>query len=80
MLRKRKRLIVVVNDRLMDNHQLELASELQRQQHLHYCAVDQLGQLLRDYSGQQLRPFPAFQPGRFASFVDQFVEQTIRRG
>ncbi|KIH62581.1 glycosyltransferase family 28 protein [Ancylostoma duodenale] len=34
--------IVVVNENLMDNHQLELAKELAHGEHLLYCAVSQL--------------------------------------
>lgn len=32
-----KALLVVVNDRLMDNHQLELARQLHSDSHLLYC-------------------------------------------
>jgi beta-1,4-N-acetylglucosaminyltransferase len=36
-LRCRKRLIVVVNSRLMDNHQLEIAEKLHEENHLLMC-------------------------------------------
>ena len=35
-----QRLLVVVNDELMNNHQVELAVMLHRLHHLHYCTVE----------------------------------------
>jgi len=32
-----KKLLVIINDELMGNHQLELAYQLERDGHLHYC-------------------------------------------
>ncbi|KAK2891210.1 hypothetical protein QQF64_007427 [Cirrhinus molitorella] len=43
-----KPLLVVVNDKLMDNHQLELAKQLQADSHLIYCTCSTLPQTLRD--------------------------------
>ncbi|XP_041713667.1 UDP-N-acetylglucosamine transferase subunit ALG13 homolog [Coregonus clupeaformis] len=34
-----KPLLVVVNDKCMDNHQLELAKQLHQDSHLLYCTV-----------------------------------------
>ncbi|RCK56326.1 UDP-N-acetylglucosamine transferase subunit ALG13 [Candida viswanathii] len=44
-LRNNKKLIVVVNDKLMDNHQLEIANEFAK---LQYCLSYAVGDLERD--------------------------------
>ncbi|KAL7885841.1 hypothetical protein AOLI_G00061360 [Acnodon oligacanthus] len=52
-----KPLLVVVNDKLMDNHQLELAKQLQADSHLLYCTCSTLPQTLRDMDLSALLPF-----------------------
>ncbi|KAL6480257.1 hypothetical protein MHYP_G00112900 [Metynnis hypsauchen] len=52
-----KPLLVVVNDKLMDNHQLELAKQLQVDSHLLYCTCSTLPQTLRDMDLSALLPF-----------------------
>ncbi|XP_023024335.1 alg13 UDP-N-acetylglucosaminyltransferase subunit [Leptinotarsa decemlineata] len=47
VLRNKKNLIVVVNEDLMDNHQTELAEELQNGGYLYYCTCDNLDIVLR---------------------------------
>ncbi|KAH9254249.1 hypothetical protein BASA81_007850 [Batrachochytrium salamandrivorans] len=68
-LRLNKRLIVVVNDLLMDNHQLELASALEQKGHL-VCAPTP-AQLRRALATTRLSvPYPQPHPSAFADLVN----------
>ncbi|XP_048885647.1 UDP-N-acetylglucosamine transferase subunit ALG13 homolog [Brienomyrus brachyistius] len=64
-------LLVVVNDRLMDNHQLELARKLHADSHLLYCTCSNLTHTLRTMDLSRLTPFCLGQPEKFANFMDQ---------
>ncbi|XP_053487490.1 UDP-N-acetylglucosamine transferase subunit ALG13 homolog [Ictalurus furcatus] len=68
-----KPLLVVVNDKLMDNHQLELAKQLQADGHLLYCTCSTLAETLRDMDLSTLLPFQPGQPENFAQFLDKAV-------
>ncbi|XP_062855875.1 UDP-N-acetylglucosamine transferase subunit ALG13 homolog [Trichomycterus rosablanca] len=68
-----KPLLVVVNDKLMDNHQLELAKQLQADGHLLYCTCSTLAQTLREMDLSALLPFLPGQPQNFARFLDKAV-------
>ncbi|XP_076877366.1 UDP-N-acetylglucosamine transferase subunit ALG13 isoform X2 [Brachyhypopomus gauderio] len=68
-----KPLLVVVNDKLMDNHQLELAKQLQAESHLLYCTCSTLLQTLRNMDLSTLVPFLPGQPQNFANFLDKAV-------
>ncbi|KAJ8407173.1 hypothetical protein AAFF_G00288490 [Aldrovandia affinis] len=67
----RRPLLVVVNDRLMDNHQLELAKQLHSDSHLLYCTCSTLTQTLRTMDLSVLAPFLPGRPQNFATFLDQ---------
>ncbi|KAM4621527.1 UDP-N-acetylglucosamine transferase subunit ALG13 [Polymixia lowei] len=66
-----KSLLVVVNDRLMDNHQLELARQLHRESHLLYCTCSTLTETLKTMDLSVLLPFLPGQPKNFANFLDK---------
>uniref|UniRef100_A0A3Q3JHK6 UDP-N-acetylglucosamine transferase subunit ALG13 n=1 Tax=Monopterus albus TaxID=43700 RepID=A0A3Q3JHK6_MONAL len=66
-----KPLLVVVNDKLMDNHQLELAAQLHMDSHLLYCTCSTLIQTLRSMDLSALQPFLPGQPRKFATFLDK---------
>ncbi|XP_066571330.1 UDP-N-acetylglucosamine transferase subunit ALG13-like isoform X2 [Amia ocellicauda] len=66
-------LLVVVNDQLMNNHQLELARALHSQGHLHYCTCSNLTETLRTVDLSALVPFLPGQPQTFAVFLDRAV-------
>ncbi|XP_029463841.1 putative bifunctional UDP-N-acetylglucosamine transferase and deubiquitinase ALG13 [Rhinatrema bivittatum] len=72
-LEKGKPLIVVINDKLMGNHQLELAKQLHRDGHLLYCTCSTLVATLQSMDLSSLKPFPAGQPEKFAAFLDKEV-------
>ncbi|XP_056147703.1 UDP-N-acetylglucosamine transferase subunit ALG13 homolog [Lampris incognitus] len=64
-------LLVVVNDKLMDNHQLELARQLQMDSNLLYCTCSTLTKTLRTMDLSVLQPFLPGQPKKFANFLDK---------
>lgn len=66
-----KPLLVVVNDKLMNNHQLELARQLHSDSHLLYCTCSTLSETLRTMDISVLLPFTPGQPQKFASFLDK---------
>uniref|UniRef100_A0A8C3DTD9 UDP-N-acetylglucosamine transferase subunit ALG13 n=2 Tax=Corvus moneduloides TaxID=1196302 RepID=A0A8C3DTD9_CORMO len=70
-LEKGKPLIVVINDKLMDNHQLELAKQLHKDGCVLYCSCSTLVETLQSMDLSALKPFPPGQPEKFASFLDK---------
>ncbi|XP_058703825.1 putative bifunctional UDP-N-acetylglucosamine transferase and deubiquitinase ALG13 [Poecile atricapillus] len=72
-LEKGKPLIVVINDKLMDNHQLELAKQLHRDGCVLYCNCSTLVETLQSMDLSALKPFPPGQPEKFASFLDKVL-------
>ncbi|CAM9442525.1 unnamed protein product [Lampetra fluviatilis] len=68
-----KPLVVVINEKLMDNHQLELAMQLQEDGHLFSCTCSTLVQTLREMDLKTLKPFPPGQPEKFAQFLDEVM-------
>ncbi|NXM31612.1 ALG13 transferase, partial [Oxyruncus cristatus] len=72
-LEKGKPLIVVINDKLMNNHQLELAKRLQRDGYVLFCDCSTLVETLRLMDLSTLKPFPPGQPEKFALFLDKVV-------
>ncbi|NXN94878.1 ALG13 transferase, partial [Rhinopomastus cyanomelas] len=72
-LEKGKPLIVVINEKLMNNHQTELAKRLHRGGHLLYCNCSTLVETLQSMDLSTLKPFPPGQPEKFASFLDKVV-------
>ncbi|XP_015589552.1 UDP-N-acetylglucosamine transferase subunit ALG13 homolog [Cephus cinctus] len=57
VLEAQKPLIVVTNQLLMDNHQLELASQLYEDGHLYYCTCDTLLDVIKTMDLSRLKPF-----------------------
>uniref|UniRef100_A0A8D0HDQ5 UDP-N-acetylglucosamine transferase subunit ALG13 n=1 Tax=Sphenodon punctatus TaxID=8508 RepID=A0A8D0HDQ5_SPHPU len=68
-----KPLLVVVNEKLMNNHQLELARQLYRDGHLFYCTCSTLVKTLQSMDLSALKPFAPGQPEKFATFLDKVV-------
>ncbi|XP_034058799.1 UDP-N-acetylglucosamine transferase subunit ALG13 homolog [Gymnodraco acuticeps] len=66
-----KSLLVVVNDKLMNNHQLEMARQLHMDSHLLYCTCSTLTETLRTMDLSVLQPFLPGQPKNFAHFLDK---------
>ncbi|XP_063793396.1 UDP-N-acetylglucosamine transferase subunit ALG13 homolog [Pseudophryne corroboree] len=72
-LGERKSLIVVINEKLMSNHQLELAKQLNKDGHLYYCTCSTLGSTLKTMDLSALNIFLPGQPKVFADFLDKAV-------
>ncbi|XP_056625318.1 UDP-N-acetylglucosamine transferase subunit ALG13 homolog [Triplophysa dalaica] len=68
-----KPLLVVVNDKLMDNHQVELAKQLQADSHLIYCTCSTLSQTLKDMDFSLLTTYTPGEPQNFALFLDKAI-------
>ncbi|XP_068617215.1 UDP-N-acetylglucosamine transferase subunit ALG13 [Battus philenor] len=69
-----KPLLVVINEELMDNHQVELAEQLQIDGHLYYCTCDTLENTLSVVDFSMLFPFPKPDPTLFV----KYLEETLR--
>ncbi|NXX91698.1 ALG13 transferase, partial [Centropus bengalensis] len=72
-LEEGKPLIVVINEKLMNNHQLELAKQLQRDGHVLCCNCSTLVETLKSMDLSTLKPFPPGQPEKFALFLDEVI-------
>ncbi|CAG9787631.1 unnamed protein product [Diatraea saccharalis] len=68
-----KPLLVVVNEELMDNHQIELAEQLQVDGHLYYCTCDTIETTLEMLDFSMLRPFPKPDPTIFLKYLDDVL-------
>nr|XP_021155961.1 LOW QUALITY PROTEIN: putative bifunctional UDP-N-acetylglucosamine transferase and deubiquitinase ALG13 [Columba livia] len=79
-LEEGKPLIVVINEKLMDNHQLELAKQLHRDGHVLCCSCSTLVETLQSMDLSTLKPFPPGQPEKFALFLDKVVGFRSARG
>ncbi|KXJ77884.1 hypothetical protein RP20_CCG006213 [Aedes albopictus] len=68
-----KPLVVVVNEKLMDNHQTELADQLSQEGYLKRCTPSTLAQTLAECDFGQLKKFPPGSVQDFVSFLDAFM-------
>lgn len=74
-MRKGKPLLIVINDRLMDNHQEELAQDLAEQQFAICCYPSQLFQTLQSLDVNSVKPFPRHDPTKFCTFIYRILSQ-----
>ncbi|XP_039768344.1 UDP-N-acetylglucosamine transferase subunit ALG13 homolog [Ornithorhynchus anatinus] len=72
-LEAKKPLVVVINEKLMNNHQLELAQKLHQEGHLFYCTCSTLLETLKTMDPSTLKSFPAGQLEKFSAFLDEVV-------
>ncbi|KAI1280658.1 UDP-N-acetylglucosamine transferase subunit ALG13 -like protein [Halotydeus destructor] len=73
VLRKNKMLIVVINDSLMNNHQLELASTMKKAGHLLYSHPESLIGVLKELGQWSQVTFPAADPKLFSQYLNKVV-------
>ncbi|KAI6109582.1 glycosyl transferase [Pisolithus sp. B1] len=70
-LRQGKRMIVVPNPTLLDDHQGELSSRLEALGYLTASTVDNLAATISAFDPSKLIPFPPFDGSRFRRLIDQ---------
>lgn len=70
VLKKEKPLIVVINEDLMDNHQLELAEQLGNDGYLYYCNCSSLSDTL-DNDLTKLKLYPKVNKLTFSKYLDK---------
>ncbi|KRZ14031.1 UDP-N-acetylglucosamine transferase subunit ALG13 -like protein [Trichinella zimbabwensis] len=66
-----KPLLVVVNDSLLDNHQVELADRLAKEGVLHYCTVSSLADTVRLFPSLNRKRWKAGDPEIFVTWLDK---------
>ncbi|CDH52473.1 glycosyltransferase family 1 protein [Lichtheimia corymbifera JMRC:FSU:9682] len=72
-LRLHKRLIVVSNTSLMDNHQVELAQAMQQKNYCCCSAPNELVDAVRDASTREMEPFPSPATDAFTNLLDHHM-------
>lgn len=67
-----KPLVAVVNDRLMDNHQTELAEQLNRDGYLLYCTPNTLSELIKklEINIKNLKPYECGNLNKFVKHLN----------
>ncbi|KAK3915570.1 UDP-N-acetylglucosamine transferase subunit ALG13-like protein [Frankliniella fusca] len=71
VLERNKKLIVVINEELMDNHQTELADKLFKENHVFCCTPASLCRLIQSMDFTHIRPFPPGETLTIAKFLDE---------
>lgn len=64
-------LIVVVNQKLMDNHQMEIATKLEKDKHLRWCFPQSLCQELETSEFGNLVPLPPVNSEEFVRILEE---------
>lgn len=69
-----KNVIAVINDKLMDNHQVDIAQELQRQRCAAACYPQTLASTLASVDFTTFEKLAPAQPNRIATRIDSLME------
>lgn len=69
-LRLYKKMLIVVNEDLMDNHQLELAVKLSEENYSDHCTIDTLEESLERIKTTVFRKFPEQDTTILSNYID----------
>ncbi|KAI9189018.1 N-acetylglucosaminyldiphosphodolichol N-acetylglucosaminyltransferase catalytic subunit alg13 [Blastocladiella emersonii ATCC 22665] len=72
-LRMGKRVVVVINEALMDNHQAELARALHRENYIVSCHPSELVDAIHAIHAVRLTPFPQQDTSRFPALLRETI-------
>lgn len=75
VLRLDKPLLVVTNNELMDNHQQELADELEENNYIISTDIQNLPETLKCFNRSKLKPFPKHNPTIFRNFIRDILQK-----
>ncbi|ESP01848.1 hypothetical protein LOTGIDRAFT_205122 [Lottia gigantea] len=73
VLGAKKPLLVVINEKLMDNHQYEVAEKFADVGYLYYCTTSKLVETLESVNFTDLKPYVPGDPYKFASVLDNIM-------
>ena len=72
-LEAHKPLLVVVNEKLMNNHQLEIAHVMEQQDYLYYCTCSTIGETLEKFANHQFKQYEKGNPELFGRYLNQIM-------
>ncbi|CAF1150782.1 unnamed protein product [Adineta steineri] len=72
-LEAHKPLLVVVNEKLMNNHQLEIAHEMEQQGYLYHCTCSTIAKTLEKYVNHKFRQYEKGNPLLFGHYLNQIM-------
>ena len=78
-LEANKKLIVVINESLMDNHQFELADKMYKEEYLLYSFCSNLNEILEEMLDKNsktiLKKYEKGQPNLFAEYLENYLKR-----
>lgn len=73
VLNLEKPLLVVINDTLMDNHQIELAEQLSKDGYLFHTTIKNLLTGLKDFDVTELKKYEPGNVDKFVKYLDNYM-------
>lgn len=73
VLTRNRRLIVVCNEELMDNHQVELAEQLASENYLTHTSLNELHTTLKTFNADNLQIYEPGKVTKFIEYLDDFM-------